>query len=217
MEVDVNIDIGFEFGDDGGCTRRCHEAGHILEGDYLGAEGFHSLGFLNEVFVGENFLGSGSCGSFLAEQFGEEALGCFDLRRFFLGVYGVAYGTVGDAAQGVDHADGLLDVVDVVERIKDTHNIQTVGDSFFVEAFEHIVGIRHIAKKVATARQSRQHRLALHDFGDGAQTIPGRFVEIAHYRVGYGAAPYFHNVEAGILVQRQQFVNFGLAQTGGEQ
>ena len=123
MEVNLNLDVGFELGYNGGCTRWRHETGHILECNNLGAESFHGFGFLDEVFVGENLLRRGSCRSFFAEQFGKEALGCFLLGCILLGVYSIAYGSVGHTAKSVDHTNRLLDVVYIIERVKDTHNI----------------------------------------------------------------------------------------------
>ena len=166
------------------------------------------------AFVGEYLLGS--CGSllFAAEEFAEEAflLGGGSGSPV-LGVYGVADSGVGYAAQLVDETDGLLDIVDVVEGIEDTHHVETVGDSFFIETFEHVVGVGHIAEEVSATRESRKQRFSLHGLRDDAQTIPGRFAEIAHYGVGNCAAPYFHDVETGVLVVGKQLVDFSLAQT----
>ena len=102
MGVEVNGygEVGLEFGDDRGGTRRSHEAGHILEGDDFCTEAFHFAGFLYEIFVGENLFGF--CG-LAAEEACKET---FLLSRSFgFGVNGVAYGAVGYAAEIIDHAD----------------------------------------------------------------------------------------------------------------
>ena len=211
VEIDRNFHGGLEFRDNGGGTQRAYQACHILKSDYLGAETFHFAGFFHEVFVGEYFLG---LFRLFAEELGEET---GFLRRFGLGVYGVADGAVGDAAKLVDEADGLADVVDVVESVEYTHHVEAVGDSLFIETFENAVGVGHITEEVAAAGKSAQQGFSFHCLGDGAQTIPWRFVEIAHHRVGHSAAPDFHDVEAGVFVVRQQFVDFCLAQTSGEQ
>ena len=145
VEIDRNFHGGLEFRDNGGGTQRAYQACHILKSDYLGAETFHFAGFFHEVFVGEYFLG---LFRLFAEELGEET---GFLRRFGLGVYGVADGAVGDAAKLVDEADGLADVVDVVESVEYTHHVEAVGDSLFIETFENAVGVGHITEEVAAA------------------------------------------------------------------
>ena len=48
------------------------------------------------------------------------------------------------------------------------------------------------------------------------QALPGVLVEVAHDRVGHGAAPDLHGVKAGLLVKRQQAVHLGLVHARGE-
>jgi len=74
------------------------------------------------------------------------------------------------------------------------------------------LGYGHVAKQIASARQGAQERFALHGLGEDAETLPRRFVEITHHRVGHGAAPDLHDIEAGIFVIREELVDFGLAQ-----
>ncbi len=146
MEVHGNFYRGFEFAYDGGGAQRVDKACHILQGDDLCAEGFHFLGFVDEVFVGEDLF---RFGFFFAEESAEKAFGC---GCFGLGIDCIAYGSVGDSAQRVYKAYRFLYVVDVVQCVEDTHNVKTVGDSFLIESFEDIVGVGYITEKVAAAR-----------------------------------------------------------------
>ena len=156
VEVDGYLDVGFELGYDGCCARGAYEACHLLEGDDLCAEAFHFLGFFDEVFVGENLFGL--LGLFAEEAREESGFGSFGRLR----IDRVAYGSVGYAAELVDHLDGFLHIVDVVEGVEDTHHVEAVLDSFLIEAAEHIVGVGYVAKEVAAARQCRQQGFALH-------------------------------------------------------
>lgn len=185
-----------------------YEACHVFESDDFGSEGFHLAGFVDEVFVGEDFFG---LSGLFTEEAGEESFGGFSGLGF--GVDGVAHGSVGDAAEGVDHLYGVAHVVDVVEGIEDAHHVESVGDCFFIESFEDAVGVWHVAEEVAAAGKGGEERLAFHHFRHRAEAVPGGFIEVAHHGVGHCAAPHFHDVEAGILVVREKFVDFGLAQT----
>ncbi len=155
VEVDGNFDICFELRDDRSGAQRINQTGHILESDDLRAESFHLTSFFNEVFVCEDLFGF--CG-FLAEETAEEA----DLFGFGLGIDGVAYSAVGDTAEFVDQTDRFLDIVNIVERVEDTHHVKTVFDSFLVETFENVVGVGNVAEEVTAARESREQRFALH-------------------------------------------------------
>ena len=92
VEVHGHLHGGFQLGDDRSGARGVNQAGHIFEGDDLGAEAFHFASFLHEVFVGEHLFGFSG---FLAEEASEETgLGSFG----GFGVDGVAHSAVGDAA-----------------------------------------------------------------------------------------------------------------------
>ncbi len=182
VEVNGHFHGCFQLADDRSRARGAHEACHILEGDDFGAKTLHLNGEVDKILVGEYLFGSGGSILFLAEKRAEKAflLGGLD-GSFLLGIHGVAYGCVGDAAKLVDETYRLLDIVDVVERVEDTHYVKAVLDGFFVESFEDRVGVGNITEKVAAAGQSRQERLPAYGFGDGAQAIPRGFVEIAHH------------------------------------
>ena len=125
VEVDLYGKSLFQLGhkavDACGVNQTCH----ILEADHLGAGSNHFLSFVYKVFVGEYFLVG------------------------VLGVNCVANGCIGNAAQLVDETDRLADVVDIVQRIENTHYVKTILDSLFVETFKHAVGIRNISEQVA--------------------------------------------------------------------
>ncbi len=132
MEINRHLEGGFQLGHEAVDTRGAYKTGHILEGDHLGTESLHLFRFLNKILIGEDLLVLGS--SFRIDS--------------------IADCGVGYAAELVDHADRALDVVDIVERVENTHHIKTVLDCLLIEAFEHRVGIRHISEKVAATRQS---------------------------------------------------------------
>ncbi len=206
VEVHRHTECSLKLGHYSGYTRRIDQSGHILKRYYLGAISLHSLGLLHKVFVSKYLLG------LLAEEFAEKSF-----RFFLLRIYRVANSSVGNAAELVDHAYRLLNIVKVVKSVKYTHHVKTVLDSLGIKAFEHGVGIRNITKQVTTARKGRQKRASFHGLAHLAQTVPRRLVEITHYRVGHSTAPHFHDIEIGIFIQRQQPVNTGLRHTGSKQ
>ncbi len=97
----------------------------------------------------------------LAEQAAEESLLAGSFGGFVLGVYGIADSGIGNAAEFVDEADRLLDIVDVVEGVEDAHHVEAVFDSLLIEALQNAVGIRHIAEEVAAAGKGRKERAAV--------------------------------------------------------
>ena len=194
MEIHRHLKSGLKLGHKAVDTRGTYESGHILKGDHLCSEFLHLFGLLYKILVGENFLILGST----------FRIDC------------IAYSGICDTAQLVDHTDGALDIIDVIERVENTHHIETVLDSLLVKTFEHRIGIRHIAEQVAATGKSRKKRYALHCLATFAKTVPGAFAEVTHHRVGNGTAPDFHNIELGVSIERKKFVNILLLHTGGE-
>ena len=105
----------------------------------------HFFCFVYEIFVGENLLGFLS---FLAEETSEET--GFLGGSLGFGVNRVADSAVGYSTEGVDEADRFLDVVNIVERIENTHHVEAVFDSLFIKSFEYVVGVRNIAEEVTS-------------------------------------------------------------------
>ena len=198
--VEVNGDFHslLQLADNRCGAQRVDKAGHILERDDFRAKALHLHGFVDEILVGEDFLGCfGSL--FFAEERRQESL-FGSGGNFVFRIYGIANGGIGYSAEFVDEADGFLDVVDIVEGVEDTHHVETVFDGLFIETFENGIGIGDITEEVSAARKSRKKRLSFDGFAYGAQANPRRFVEVTHYRVGNRSAPYFHNIEACIVI-----------------
>ncbi len=193
MRVEVHghlerfLQLGHKSIDAGGI----HQTGHILDRYHLGADFLHLHSLVYEILVGEDLL-----------------LGCI-----ILGVYCVADSRVGDTAQLVDHHDRVMDVVDVVEGVEDTHHVQTVLDGLLVEALEHAVGIRHIAEKVTAAREGGEQRDALHCLRALAEAVPGTLAQITHHGIGHSTAPDFHDIEFSITVEGEKTVHVLLLHT----
>ena len=108
-----------------------HKSCHILHCHHLRTEFLHLKCLVDKVFVGEDLL----------------------VLRCALRVDCVAYCCVGYTSKLVDHRDGPLDVVDVVEGIEDSHHVQSILDGFLVEAFQYAVGIWHVAEEVTPSRE----------------------------------------------------------------
>ena len=162
VEIHGHLHGFLDFADDGCGFGGIDQTGHIFQSDDFGAESLHLHCKVYEIFVGENLFGG--CGSriFFAEKLAKETFLFRSGRCFFLGVDSVADSRIGYAAKFVDHADRFLDIVDVIEGIEDTHHVQAVGDSFFIEPLEHAVGIGIVTEEVAAAGQCRQQRFAFH-------------------------------------------------------
>ena len=132
VEIHRHFQGSLELGHEGVDARRAYQAGHILESDHLGAERLHLLGFFYKIFVGKDL---------------------FIFRSAFR-IDSVADCCVSYAAELIDHADGALDVVDIIESVEDTHHVETVLYSLGIETFQHAVGIRHVSEEVAATRKS---------------------------------------------------------------
>ena len=192
-------------------ARRVHKSGHILQRDNLGTHCLKALGFLHEIFIGEN--------QFLFLQAAKQAMqeaSCALLLEW-LRIDSVAHRSIGYSTQAVDNLYRLTHVVKVVERIKNTHHVQSVLDCLLIEALYHLSRIRHIAKKIATTRQCSQERLALNLLACCAQAVPRALTKIAHYRVGNCATPHLYCIESCLLVVGQQLVDAFLRHTGCKQ
>ena len=76
---------------------------------------------------------------------------------------------------------GVETTLNIIKRIEDTHYIQAIRNSFFIETFKNSIGIRNIAEEIASTRQCSEQRFAFHRFVYTTQTIPWRFIKITHH------------------------------------
>ncbi len=196
VEIDGDADVLLEELDERRYALRRNQTRHILDRYHVGAQLGHLLGLVEEILVGK-------------DHFMLLAVG-------ILGIDGVAYGAVGDAAVLLDIFDSRLDVIDIVQRIEYTHDAQTALDSVARETCDDLVGVGRVAEQVAAARECREIRYVADGLLDRFQTSPRVFVEVAHHRVGYGAAPNLHSIEVGVLVVGQAAIDLLLGHTRSE-
>ena len=103
---------------------------------------------------------------------------------------GVAQSRFAPAAVLFGVPDGGLQVAGVVERIKDADHIDAVFNGLAAESFHHVVCIMLVAQNVLAPEQHLQLGVG-QGLAQGAQPLPGIFVEVAEAGVKGGAAPYF--------------------------
>ena len=106
--------------------RRSHNAGHILDGDGIGAHIRLLLGEFNESVDGVH-------------------------RRD-----GVADGALGVAAVFLDGGDSLFEIARIVERIEAAEDVHAVFAGQSDKAFDHIVWIVLVAQEVLSAQKHLQ-------------------------------------------------------------
>ena len=205
VEIDGDVEVLLEQ-----LHERAHALGrnqtrHVLDRDHVGAQGRHLPGLVEEVGVGEH-----GPGLLAAHQACEESrLGVFRID-------GVAHGAVGDAAVLFHVFDRGLDVVHVVQGVEDAHDAQAAADGVAAETVDDLVRVGRVAEEIAAAREGCQFRHVAHGLADGFEAGPRVLVQIAHHRVGHGAAPHLHRIEARILVVGQAAVDLLLRHARGE-
>ena len=206
MEVDRNRQVLLEQLDQTRHALGRNQPAHVFDRDHVGAEGGHLLGLAQEILVGEYGLGQP-----FALEHGFEALHTAEMR-----IDRIADGAVGDAAVLLDVFDRRFDVVHVVQRVEDAHDAEPRLDRIAAESLDDLVGIGSVAEQVAASRKGRQLRHVAHHGVNLLEAVPRIFVQVAHHRVGYGAAPHFHCVEIGVLIERQYTVDLLLFHPRGE-
>ena len=102
----------------------------------------------------------------------------------------VADGALGVLAGAVHGRDTGAQIADVVERVEDAEDVHAVLGGLVHEALHHAVFVVPVAQQVLPAQQHLQARVR-HQLAEGAQTLPGIFVEEADAGVEGGPAPAF--------------------------
>ncbi len=108
---------------------------------------------------------------------------------------------VADAALGVlaglfHGVHGPLQVAGVVQRIEHAEHVHAVLGSFVDEAVNHIIGVVAITQQVLAAQQHLGWGV-LQILLEGAQALPGIFVQEADAAIESSAAPAFQGPVAG--------------------
>jgi hypothetical protein len=107
-------------------------------------------------------------------------------------------------------------VADVIQRVKNSENIDPVRRALLHEALDDAVFVVPVAQQVLPAQKHLQAALG-HQFAKGAQTLPGVFIQKADAGVIRRPAPALHRPVAGIVnlfADRNHVVQ---AHTGGQQ
>ena len=196
MEVDRHVDVLLEQFDKPAHAFGRNQSRHVLDGDHVGPQRCHLLRLAEEVGIGED-----RCGLLFAHQPCEKSrFGIFRVDR-------VADRAVGDAAVLFDIFDCRFHVVHVVQGVEDPHDAQPALDGVAAEPVDDLVRIGRIAEQVAPARQCGEFRDVADSLVDRLKPRPGILVQVAHHRIGHGAAPYLHRIEVRILVVGQTAVD----------
>ena len=119
-------------------------------------------------------------------------------------------------AAGLDRTHGGFQVAQVVERIEDAEDIDTVVRRPGDETLDDVIGVMPIPQQVLPAQQHLQRRVG-HRLLEGAQALPGIFLEKAHAGIEGRTAPYLERVIADRIqlgTGRQHVLG---AQTRGDQ
>ena len=164
MQVNGNLDGGFELRDKILSDIWLQQSRHILDTDGMASHLFEFDRQLNEHFVGVH----------RADRVYETAL---DMRLF------------GTFERG---ADRHFQVANVVERIEDTEDADTACRGFLNELFYNIVGIMIIAEQVLTAQEHLDRGLEV--LLQSVQTFPRIFIKETQARIKCCSAPSFKGV-----------------------
>jgi hypothetical protein len=112
--------------------------------------------------------------------------------------HGVADGALGVLAVAPHRLHRMADVAQVVEGVEDAEDVHPVLGGLVDEAIDHRVFVVPVAEQVLPAQQHLQARVG-QQAAEGAQALPGVFVEKADAGVEGGAAPAFHRPVAGLV------------------
>ena len=141
---------------------------HILDADRVSARVSNALSVLNIVLVGKN----GTCG--------------------------VADGNLSVAALAVSRLDSGLQVLDVVERVKDTDNIDAVRNRALYEILNAVVRVVAVAEHILSAEEHLELCIGAMIL-DRAKSYPRILVEEAKAGVKRCAAPAFEGIVADFV------------------
>ena len=104
------------------------------------------------------------------------------------GALGVADGSLHHTAVLLDELHGGLHIAGVVQGVEDTHHINAVFNGLLAESLYHVIRVVAVAQNVLAAQQHLQLGVGK-ALLQGAQALPGVFVQKAHAHVEGGAAP----------------------------
>ena len=188
MAVDVhgNLDGLFQLGDQLIAGVGLEQAGHILDADGVSAHLLESLGIVGEVLV-VMYRAQGVADAGL--NMGTLLVGCLD---------------------------GSLQVAGVVQRVKDTDDVDAVGNGLLDEVLDGVISVGTVAQHVLAAEQHLQ--LLMGQFlAQDAQTLPGILVQEADAGVERSAAPALNGEIRDLVHFGQDGAHLVHGHTGGQQ
>ena len=100
--------------------------------------------------------------------------------------------------------DRRLQIADVVKRVENTDDIDSVVDRFLYKIFNRIISIVAVAEHILSAEQHLQ-LCVRHIFADHTQPLPRVLVEKTDTRVKRGAAPAFAGIKADLIHRGQDW------------
>ena len=171
------------------CLVGAHGACHILQADGVKAHVLELFAHLDILFHGVD----------RALRVGDAAGSNGVLAAVFLGGFQCGF-----------------DVAEIVQRVKDTQNVDAVFDRQLDELFHNVVVIVLVAEQVLSAKEHLQLRVG-HQSADIAQALPRIFAEIAKAGVKRCAAPAFNRIVTGLIHLGQNRLEIGIRQTGCHQ
>ena len=91
-----------------------------------------------------------------------------------------------------------LQVAQIVQAVKDSNDIDTIGDGLLYEIFHHVIRVRTITKNVLSAEQHLQ-LCVLEAVSQLSQPLPGIFLQEAKAGIKGRASPALHSVESHLV------------------
>ena len=115
---------------------------------------------------------------------------------------GIGEAGLADTAIILDVLHGRFDVAGIVQSIEDTYDFDTVVDGFLYKLLDNIIRIVLVSQQVLTTQQHLQLGLR-GQLLDGAQTLPGIFIQETHADIEGSAAPALQGPISDIIQDRQ--------------
>ena len=177
---------GFQSLDQLLCLVGDQQAGHILDADGIRAHALDLSGDVHPVLIGIS----------VAQCVGKGDLSVAAI--FLAGLY------------------GGLQVAQVVQAVKDTDDVDAVGDGLLYEVLYYIICVVAVAKQVLAAEQHLQLGV-LEAFSEDSQPLPGIFLQETQAGVKSSSAPALDRVVSDTI----QLINDGehlfCGHSGGDQ
>ena len=168
VHVHGQVEFAAQGGDQLGRRGRAQQAGHVLDGQNVGAGFDDLLGQLQVVVQGVELL----------PRVGQ--------------ITGVRHGDLGDAGAGLqDGVDGRAHLGDVVERIEDPEDVHAGLGGLLHKRAAHRIGVRGVTDGVAATQQHLDVHIR-HGLAQLIQACPRILEEEAHGHVVGGTAPGLH-------------------------